>query len=81
MAPSPAHLARLVSAGRKAEIRAILHEPYEPVDASRFLAQKLGVPVVTLATSVDSLPGTADYAGLIDYNISTLARALGVQGR
>jgi ABC-type Zn uptake system ZnuABC Zn-binding protein ZnuA len=81
VAPSPAHLARLISAGRAARVRAILHEPYEPEDASRLLAGKLGVPFVLLATSVDSVPGTKDYLALFDYNISALARALGAPGR
>ena len=76
VAPSPAHLAQLISAGRKARARAILHEPYEPEDASRFLARKLGVPFVLLAISVDSHAGTKDYFALFDYNVTTLAKAL-----
>jgi ABC-type Zn uptake system ZnuABC Zn-binding protein ZnuA len=77
VAPSPAHLAQLIAAGRKQGVRAILHEPYEPEDASRFLAQKLGVPVVVLATSVGSVPGVSDYLGLVEYDVAALARALG----
>jgi len=77
VAPSPAHLARLISEGRKRQVRAILHEPYEPDDASRLLAQKLGVPFVLLATSVGSLPGTDDYFALFDYDVAALAKALG----
>jgi ABC-type Zn uptake system ZnuABC Zn-binding protein ZnuA len=80
VAPSPAHLAQLISAGRTAQVRAILHEPYEPEDASRFVGQKLGVPVVRLAISVGSLAGTEDYLALFDYNVATLARALGARG-
>jgi ABC-type Zn uptake system ZnuABC Zn-binding protein ZnuA len=81
VAPSPAHLARLIAAGRAARVRAIVHEPYEPEDASRLLAGKLGVPLVLLATSVDSLPATKDYFALFEYNASTLAKALGAPGR
>jgi ABC-type Zn uptake system ZnuABC Zn-binding protein ZnuA len=81
VAPSPAHLARLISAGRKAQVRAILHEPYEPEDASQLVARKLGVPLVLLATSVDSVPGTKDYFALFDHNVATLAQALDAQGR
>jgi ABC-type Zn uptake system ZnuABC Zn-binding protein ZnuA len=81
VAPSPAHLAHLISAGSKARARAILHEPYEPEDASRFVAQKLGVPFVRLALSVDSLPGTSDYFALFDYNVTTLAKALAAPGQ
>ena len=79
VAPSPAHLAQLIAAGRKAQVRAILHEPYEPEDASRFVAQKLGVPVIRLAISVGSLAGTDDYLALFDYNVATLAKALGAR--
>src|SRR5207302_9804105 len=38
VAPSPAHLARLIAKGRQAGVRAVLHEPYEPPDASKFIA-------------------------------------------
>src|SRR5438132_6814837 len=81
VAPSPAHLARLISAGRKAQVRAILHEPYEPDDASRLVAQKLGVPFVLLATSVESVAGVKDYLALLDHNVVTLAQAFGAQRR
>ena len=81
VAPSPAHLAGLISAGRKAQVRAILHEPYEPQDASQLVARKLGVPMVLLATSVDSVPGTKSYLALFDHNVATLAQALATQGR
>ena len=77
VAPSPAHLARLIATSRSQQVRAILHEPYEPDDASRLLATKLGVPLLVLATSVGSVPGTGDYLALFDYNIATLAKALG----
>ena len=76
VAPSPAHLARLISAGRKAQVRAIVHEPYEPDDASRLVAQKLGVPFVLLATSVGSLAQAKDYFSLFEHNVATLAKAL-----
>ena len=80
VAPSPAHLAQLIAEGRKAQVRAIVHEPYEPEDASRFVARKLSVPMVRLAISVGSLDGTSDYLALFDYNVATLAKALGARG-
>jgi ABC-type Zn uptake system ZnuABC Zn-binding protein ZnuA len=76
VAPSPAHLAQLISEGRRTQVRAVLHEPHEPDTASRFVAQKLSIPVVRLAISVGSLPGTDDYLALFDYNIGALAKAL-----
>jgi ABC-type Zn uptake system ZnuABC Zn-binding protein ZnuA len=76
VSPSPAHLARLIAVGRSARVRAILHEPYEPDDASRLLAQKLNVPFILLATSVGSVSGATDYFSLLDHNVATLAKAL-----
>jgi ABC-type Zn uptake system ZnuABC Zn-binding protein ZnuA len=81
VAPSPSHLAELISKGRAAKVRAILHEPYEPLDASRFLAQKLGVPLVMLATSVTGRPAATAYFELIEDDVSTLAKALGAQSQ
>jgi ABC-type Zn uptake system ZnuABC Zn-binding protein ZnuA len=81
VAPSPAQLARLVAAGKKSAVRAVVHEPYEPEDASRFMAQKLGVPFVLLATSVGSAPEAKDYFALFDHNVAILARAVGAPGQ
>jgi ABC-type Zn uptake system ZnuABC Zn-binding protein ZnuA len=77
VAPSPAHLAKLIAAGRRANVRAIVHEPYEPEDSSRLVAQKLDVPFVLLATSVGSVAGVNDYLGLFEHNTAVLAKALG----
>ena len=77
VAPSPAHLASVIAAGRKANVRAILHEPYEPEDASRLVAQKLGVPFVLLATSVGSVAGVKVYFELFEHDTAALAKALG----
>lgn len=74
--PSPAHLAGLVSEGRGMQVRAILHEPYEPEESSRFLAGKLGVPVVTLAPSVGSMPDAGGYFALFDLNLASIGAAL-----
>ncbi len=76
LAPSPAHLARLISEGRKAQVKAIVHEPYEPEEHSRLLARRLGVPFVILAVSVGSVPGTEDYFALLEHNVAALEQAL-----
>ncbi len=77
VAPSPAHLARLIADGRSGPVRAVVHEPAEPADASRFVAERLGVPVVVLAPSVGSLSGADDYLALFDTNIAALVVAFG----
>jgi ABC-type Zn uptake system ZnuABC Zn-binding protein ZnuA len=78
VAPSPSHLARLIARGKTSGVRAVIHEPYEPEDASRFVAEKVGVPFVLLATSVGSVPEAKDYLGLFDHNVASLAKALGL---
>lgn len=74
--PSPAHLAGLAATAQESGVRAILHEPYEPEDTSRYLAGRLGIPMLVLATSAGALPGTEDYTSLIEYNVSMLATQL-----
>jgi ABC-type Zn uptake system ZnuABC Zn-binding protein ZnuA len=81
VSPSAAHLAELAAMARKSGVRAIIHEPYEPEETSRYLAGKLGIPVLVLATSAGSLPETGDYIALIDYNVSMLAKQLALPSR
>ena len=76
VAPSPARLAKLAALIRTQKVRAILHEPLEPDDASQLLARRTGVVVLKLAPSVGGVPQAPDYFGLFDYNVGTLARAL-----
>jgi ABC-type Zn uptake system ZnuABC Zn-binding protein ZnuA len=76
VAPSPARLAKLAAIIREQKVRAILHEPFEPDDASQLLARRTGAAVLKLAPSVGSLPQISDYFALFDYNVATLARAL-----
>jgi len=76
VAPSPARLARLASIMREQKIRVIVHEPFEPEEASQLLARRTGATVVKLAPSVGSLPEANSYLALFDYNVGTLAQAL-----
>jgi ABC-type Zn uptake system ZnuABC Zn-binding protein ZnuA len=74
--PSIARLAGLAKTMRAQKVRAILHEPFQPIDASRALADRTGAQVIVLAPSVGSLPDTGDYLKLIDYNVGLLAKTL-----
>ena len=76
VAPSPARLAKLYAIMREQGIRLIVHEPFEPQEASQLLARRTGAAVVKLAPSVGSMPATTNYVALFDYNVSTLAQAL-----
>jgi ABC-type Zn uptake system ZnuABC Zn-binding protein ZnuA len=76
VAPSPARLAKLAATIREQKIRVIVHEPFEPEEASQLLARRTGAAVVKLAPSVGSVPPATDYLALFDYNVGALARAL-----
>src|SRR4029077_4193456 len=81
LAASPARLARRGDINREQNVRVILHEPFEPEDASQLLARRTGAAVVKLAPSVGSVPAATDYLALFDYNVSTLAQALAVASK
>jgi ABC-type Zn uptake system ZnuABC Zn-binding protein ZnuA len=74
--PSPARLAKLASIIREQKVRIILHEPFEPDDASQLLARRTGAVVLKLAPSVGALPEASNYLALFDYNVGLLARTL-----
>jgi hypothetical protein len=61
---------------RESKVRVILHEPFEPIEASRFLGERSGAVVVLLAPSVGSKPEAKDFFALFDHNVDLLARAL-----
>jgi ABC-type Zn uptake system ZnuABC Zn-binding protein ZnuA len=77
VAPSAAHVSSLVALARRSEVRAILQKTNEPQRFSQMLSAQTGVPLVLLAPAVASVPQAPDYLGLMDYNVGTLARALG----
>jgi ABC-type Zn uptake system ZnuABC Zn-binding protein ZnuA len=76
VAPSPARLAKLAAIIREQKIRVIVHEPFEPEEASQLLARRTGAAIVKLAPSVGSVPAAISYLALFDYNVGTLAQAL-----
>lgn len=76
VSPSPARLAALAATIREQKIRVIVHEPFEPEEASQLLARRTGAIVVKLAPSVGSLSAASGYVALFDYNVGILARAL-----
>lgn len=81
IAPSPARLGLLIAEGRSKNIRAVLREPHQPEDSSRYIAQKLKVPLLQLALSVGGVPAASNYIGLLEYDVGTIAAALSTASR
>jgi ABC-type Zn uptake system ZnuABC Zn-binding protein ZnuA len=75
VAPSPAHLVELEALARESRVAVIVHDAYEPSDASRFLARRSGAALVVLAPSVGSLVEASDYLALFDHDVAALVTA------
>jgi ABC-type Zn uptake system ZnuABC Zn-binding protein ZnuA len=58
-------------------VKAIIVSPYYDPRHARFLSEATGVTVVPLSHQVGGRPGTGDYLSMMDYNVRTLAEALG----
>jgi zinc/manganese transport system substrate-binding protein/zinc transport system substrate-binding protein len=73
--PSPSHLAGIIQAMHARNIRIVLREPHEPERDTAFVAARAGAEIVTLASSVGSLPQAGDYIALFDSNVAALRAA------
>ena len=75
--PTTGHLTQLVEVMRHQGVKAIIVSPYYDPRHARFLSEATGVTVVPLSHQVGGRPGTGDYLSMMDYNVRTLAEALG----
>lgn len=76
--PTPVHLADVILQMRSDHIRAILVEPYQNRKTAQTVAGETGASVVEVSQFPGGVKGTdAGYLELMDYNIASLARALG----
>jgi zinc/manganese transport system substrate-binding protein len=77
VAPTPAHLAKLVRLIESEKVALIIKEHYYSDRYPRFLEEKTGVAVVTLPNMSGGSPQTAKYFDFIEHNIKTVLSALG----
>ncbi|MEW5786321.1 MAG: zinc ABC transporter substrate-binding protein [Pseudomonadota bacterium] len=74
--PSAAHLARLLETLKAQPARGILRAAYLSPRAGDWLAEKAGVPALTLPYSVGDSPASADLFGLFDSLVAQLKAGL-----
>jgi len=74
--PSPRDLVRAIELVRTGRIHAIVHTVYYDAKPSRFVAEKTGARMITLATSVGGAPDVEDYFDLFEHNVGLLVAAL-----
>ena len=70
--PSASHLQRVLERTRASGAKAILVAPYEPADASEWLAEKTGVPILELPFTVGGQPGVDDLFSLFEVTLTLL---------
>jgi ABC-type Zn uptake system ZnuABC Zn-binding protein ZnuA len=76
IAPTTSHLTRVVGIAEREHVRMLLASPYFDPRHARTVAERTGIPVVTLGHQVGSLPGADDYLSLIEENVTRVEQAL-----
>ena len=74
--PSPQHLVSLIRQMKEDKVKAILVEPWNDVKLANRVAEEAGAKAIVMATAVGAVKGADNYIAAIDYNITTLAKAL-----
>jgi zinc/manganese transport system substrate-binding protein len=74
--PSPQHLANLIRQMKEEKIKVVLVEPWNDVKLANRVAEEAGGKAFVMATAVGAVKGADNYIAAIDYNITTLAKAL-----
>jgi ABC-type Zn uptake system ZnuABC Zn-binding protein ZnuA len=76
IAPSPAHLAQLITLMVAEHAKLVIREPFYPDNLTRVVAEKTGATVLTLPEAPGGAPGTDDYFSFMDYVVKQVAGAL-----
>jgi ABC-type Zn uptake system ZnuABC Zn-binding protein ZnuA len=74
--PTTRHLNELIETMRAQGVRVILANPYFDPRFARFVAERTGAQVVSMAHMVGARPSTNDYLSMVDYDVRQLAGAL-----
>ena len=73
--PAASHLRRLLEQARGTGVKAIVRAPYEPTDASDWLSERTGIPIVELPYTVGGHPDVDDLFSLFDVTLRLLEDA------
>jgi ABC-type Zn uptake system ZnuABC Zn-binding protein ZnuA len=77
IAPSPAHLAKVIEKMKAENVRVILVQPFQNRKTAETVARQTDAQVLDVPQQPGAIPGTATYVDLMDYIVRTLAGALG----
>ena len=76
IAPSPAHLAQVISAMQSSKARVILVQPYQNRKTAETVARQTQAAVLDMPQQPGAIPDTATYFDLMDHLVRTLAAGL-----
>ena len=76
IAPSPAHLAKVIATMKAANARVILVQPYQNRKTAETVARQTNAVVLDIGQQPGALKNTDTYFKLMDYMVGTLATAL-----
>jgi zinc/manganese transport system substrate-binding protein len=77
IAPSPAHLAKVISTMKATRARVILVQPYQNRKTAETVARQTAAEVLDVGQQPGAIKGTEGYFSLMDFIVRTLATALG----
>ncbi len=76
IAPSPSHLAAVITKMKATNARVILVQPYQNRKTAETVARQTGAEVLDVPQQPGAIPNTATYFELMDYIVSTIAAGL-----
>ena len=74
--PTPRHLTQLIAKLKEMKVPVLFHERYHDQKPSKFVAQRSGVTLLVMPTSVGSVPEANDYISLIDVLVNNFVSAM-----
>ena len=79
IAPSPAHLARVIEAMKGASARVILVQPYQNRKTAETVARQTGATVLDIPQQPGARKDSKTYFDMMDYMVTTVSAALGAR--
>lgn len=79
IAPSPAHLAKVIGAMQASKARVVLVQPYQNRKTAETVARQTGAQVLDMPQQPGAIPNTTTYFDVMDHLVQTLATALGAK--
>jgi zinc/manganese transport system substrate-binding protein len=75
IAPSPAHLARVIGSMRRANAKVILVQPFQNRKTAETVARQTGAVVLDIPQQPGARANTTSYFDMMDYMVATLGNA------